>query len=726
MAGRSVTRAELVARPSVELYFMRLPDGYPQGTGTPRSGYTSLQQLYTGTVASLTTIDGSQQQTYTRAELVTTLGALMTSASPTAIRSQDNLSDFGDGDHSDHHAVGRLAFEARGQALPSVPFQGYMGYHSMDLPVNVTGADLVGKQNALFAYAPHDAGMCSTVEECSYGAEGAWLQRSYLADGTGAVDAPPPATGTNVAPLATATASTQNTSTGQTAAKAIDGVVDGYPGNYAAEWATTGEGTGAWLQLTWAAPVELDRLVLHDRPNEYDQVTGATLTFSDGSTVAVPSLSDTAAGVTVSFTARSTTSVRVTVTSVSGSTSNVGLAEVEAFTDGSVPDPDPVPGPELASNVAAAAAVTASTQNTSTGQTATKAVDGVVDGYPGDHTAEWATQGEGAGAWLQLTWASPVTLGRVVLHDRPNEYDQVTGARLTFSDGTTVDVAPLDNTGASAVVDFPARATTSLRVTLTSVSTFTSNAGLSEVEAWTTTSSPAPDPLPLPDPLPVPDPGPGPQPDPLPVLGGNVAPTATATASSQNSETTQTAAKAIDGIADGYPGDYTAEWATQGEGVGAWLQLDWATPVDLARVVLRDRPNEWEQVLGGTLTFSDGSTVAVPALDNAGAAVAVDFPARTVSWVRFTVTTVGQYSSNIGLSELEAWTPGTAAPAVAAAPVPSEPTPSEPVTEPSGTPPVEEPVPADPATADASTGTGTAGLEPQDVTGEQPAADPAG
>src|SRR5258708_5533904 len=36
----------------------------------------------------------------------------------------------------------------------------------------------------------------------------------------------------NLAPLATATASSQNTSTTQTANKANDGVIDGYPGDY--------------------------------------------------------------------------------------------------------------------------------------------------------------------------------------------------------------------------------------------------------------------------------------------------------------------------------------------------------------------------------------------------------------------------------------------------------------------------------------------------------------
>ena len=53
---------------------------------------------------------------------------------------------------------------------------------------------------------------------------------------------------TRLAMLATATASSQNTATGQTAAKAIDGVVDGYqgtPGDYTKEWATVGGGAGS-------------------------------------------------------------------------------------------------------------------------------------------------------------------------------------------------------------------------------------------------------------------------------------------------------------------------------------------------------------------------------------------------------------------------------------------------------------------------------------------------
>ena len=69
--------------------------------------------------------------------------------------------------------------------------------------------------------------------------------------------------------------------------------------------------------------------------------------------------------------------------------------------------------------------------------------------------------------------------------------------------------------------------------------------------------------------------------------------------------------------------------------------------------VLYDRPNTDDQVTAGTLTFSDGSTVAVPALDNAGAARTVTFAARATTGVLFTATSVSNSTINVGLAELQ-------------------------------------------------------------------------
>jgi hypothetical protein len=138
---------------------------------------------------------------------------------------------------------------------------------------------------------------------------------------------PPPAAGTNLALSATATASTQ--ASGQDASKIRDGFTDGYPTNFAHEWASIGQGAGAWAQLTWGSAQSVSSVTLFDRPNGDDNALSGTLTFSDGSSVPVGALTNSGAAVTVSFAARSVTWVRFTVNSVSANTYNVGLAEFE-------------------------------------------------------------------------------------------------------------------------------------------------------------------------------------------------------------------------------------------------------------------------------------------------------------------------------------------------------------------------------------------------------------
>lgn len=478
VGAKKMTLTTLVARPSVALYFMNLPDGFADGSGSDTSGGASLEKLYRGTVTSIRTLS-TPRQTYTRADLIDTLGRLMwTSPLATSVRTLDFGGSFGDGDHSDHHAVGRFVNDARSRAMFWAPISGYLGYTTTRLPANVAGADLQAKDDALFAYAPYDPGTCRTAIECSYSDAGSWLARVHTN-----TEQPVVPTGTNVAGKATATASSENAWDGQTAAKAIDGIVSGYPADPTAEWSTSGGGVGSWLQLTWPGPVQLNAVSLFDRPNLGDQVTAATLTFSDGSTVAVPALDNDGAGTTIGFPARTTTTLRITVTGVGGATGNVGLSEVQTWGSGPVIAPPPAP---TGADVATSATATASSENPADGQTAAKAIDGVIDGYPGDYTAEWATSGGGAGSWLQLAWAGPVQLNAVTLFDRPNAGDQITGATVTFSDGSTVAVPALDNAGKATTVSFPPRSTTSLRITVTSVSASTQNVGLAEIQAWGT------------------------------------------------------------------------------------------------------------------------------------------------------------------------------------------------------------------------------------------------
>lgn len=92
-----------------------------------------------------------------------------------------------------------------------------------------------------------------------------------------------------------------------------------------------------------------------------------------------------------------------------------------------------------------------------------------------------------------------------------------------------------------------------------------------------------------------------------------------------------------------------------GQTAGAWLQLDWTSSQSVSRVVIWDRPNQEDNILAGTLTFSDGSPISFGAPANgASSALAVSIvPARDVTSVRLTVTQTDSYSSNIGLAELQ-------------------------------------------------------------------------
>ena len=136
-------------------------------------------------------------------------------------------------------------------------------------------------------------------------------------------------------------------------------------------------------------------------------------------------------------------------------------------------------------------------------------------------------------------------------------------------------------------------------------------------------------------------------------FGTNVAATAQVSASSQDVAGGHGAARVIDGILGSIPDypDSGKEWVTLGQLAGAWIQLDWAAPVRVAQVNLYDRMDASENLVAGTLTFSDGTSVAVGALPRNGRMSPVTFPPRTVTWVRFTVDQA--QGSATGLTELQ-------------------------------------------------------------------------
>lgn len=138
----------------------------------------------------------------------------------------------------------------------------------------------------------------------------------------------------NVARAARASASSENIMFEQTADKAIDGVIEGYPMNQTHEWATSGQVDGAWLQLNFLESVTIARVDLYDRPNLSDHVLEADLIFSDGSSIKVGTLSNDGAPLSLSFTPRTIDWIRFIITKSHGQ--NLGLAEIEVWEEGEI------------------------------------------------------------------------------------------------------------------------------------------------------------------------------------------------------------------------------------------------------------------------------------------------------------------------------------------------------------------------------------------------------
>lgn len=575
---------------------------------------------------------------------------------------------------------------------------------------------------------------------------------------------------TNVAGLATATASSAGTNPPQLASSAIDGVIEGFPGYQPWEWVSNGELAGAWLKLTWPNPMTISQVVLYNRMDGSDQIQSGTLTFSDGSSVPVGQLSIAGNGYLVSFPPKTVTWMQLNVTNATGDA--VGLTEIEAYGEPSgttVNEPQIVQGPTPSAPLQTDAFGQTTIASISDSQTTNLSVQAFdVDAAPLSYT--WTADAGGmTGSGTTATFKPPVVAAATVvgttvqvsdgqggttnntafINVTPSNTSGIRVASLSFnpsnlpggSSGTgTVTlnqaapegaVVSLTN-GNSSIVTMPAIVTVppgsssgTFTVAATYVATNTSitmSASLGgatqsaqltilqpSVYLTSVTANPATvgggNPFTLTISLNAPaaaggavisltnnQPGLATVPAtvtipagassgsfsiPTPavttpnsgaisaayvgqsVSGGyrvapyvspNLATIATVTDSSETPQYGQLGVKAVDGIVDGSPGDYTKEWATQGQLAGAWINLNWGVPVTTGQVVLYDRPNLTDNITSGTLSFSDGSSVPVGQLPNDGSPLTVTFSARSVTWMRFTVNTA--VGLNIGLAEI--------------------------------------------------------------------------
>lgn len=219
----------------------------------------------------------------------------------------------------------------------------------------------------------------------------------------------------------TASASSENATDGQTAAKAIDGVVDGYPGYYTAERATAGGGGGevTAADLIGAGDVEpggAARPTQHVRSGHRGHARVPRRL--DGRGVGVAELNGTE--LEVPCISRATTSLRFT-SLAQRDDSEHPTGRDRGVNDGRGNDcsghhggSDDHGGSDndatAATNPRSSATVTASSQNSNDGQTAIKGRRRHHRRLPGPCRRRVSHRGQGAGAWVQLGWnhaASP-------------------------------------------------------------------------------------------------------------------------------------------------------------------------------------------------------------------------------------------------------------------------------------------------------------------------------
>lgn len=337
VADRSLELVTARSAPQLSLVFLRLPDGGRTGAGSATYGGQSLMRLWQGEVPVLTAVDGGH--TFTRGELVGTLGGMLEEYLPTTVRTQDWTRGFLSGDGADHTATALLVREAARARPGAYTLLAYGGYPVWTRPPNVVGQDLRVKAAAVATYARQDDQMCLRPWCTVAWASSSRVERQYV------VASWSPQNLARVEGVVVR-ASSESPRTGQHASSAVDGVAAGSPGARSREWRTLGGGAGSWWEIRWPTPVEVNGLVLHDRPNSRDHVLGSVVHFEDESSVRIGALANNGSALSVSFPARTTASLRIEITDVAVGTVDVGLAEVEIY--GTMPDLGGLPEPDEA------------------------------------------------------------------------------------------------------------------------------------------------------------------------------------------------------------------------------------------------------------------------------------------------------------------------------------------------------------------------------------------
>lgn len=101
--------------------------------------------------------------------------------------------------------------------------------------------------------------------------------------------------------------------------------------------------------------------------------------------------------------------------------------------------------------------------------------------------------------------------------------------------------------------------------------------------------------------------------------------------------------------------DTIGEWRADKSEKWPWVQYDWTQEHIIDRVVIHDSASLEDNIIKGVLSFSDGSELEVTDIPASGKTRIVDFPERSVNWVRFTLK---EFEGEAAVSEIQVFPVG--------------------------------------------------------------------
>ncbi len=252
---------------------------------------------------------------------------------------------------------------------------------------------------------------------------------------------------------------------------------------------------------------------------------------------------------------------------------------------------------------------TVTASSTQSGSSPFNAVDSGSASAPG---ADWQSDQETVGAWLELSWQKAREMRQIVLARNPIDQAGVTDGFLTFGDGSYLQVR-LSSASQVTVIPFSPRTLDRLRFTATAMSPGAHNVTISELLA---TDEHTGDDV-------VADDAPG----------GNEAAVASATVSAGAADP-----RALqDGSSRPGVAGTGGDWVVDKPG-GAWVQMNWQHPEELTSVEVVGSTRSSTAVSSATLTFGDGTTLPIGAvLATPDRPTIVGFMPRVTRSVRLTI-----------------------------------------------------------------------------------------